>query len=77
MGMGATVMDGSVVSEGAMLAAGSLLTPGKRVPSGELWGGRPARYMRDLTEKEKNFLPVSAQKYAELALQHMTTIVKT
>ena len=75
--MGATIMDGCVMSRGSMLAAGSLLTPGKTIPSGEIWGGRPARYMRDLTEKEKDFLPVSAKKYAELASVHTKNLVKT
>ena len=76
VGMNAVVMDGAKVSTGAMLAAGSLLTPGKVVPSGELWGGRPAKYMRDLTKKEREFLPVSAEKYAELARVHMENLVK-
>jgi carbonic anhydrase/acetyltransferase-like protein (isoleucine patch superfamily) len=52
IGMGATIMDNVVVETGAMIAAGALVTPGKRVPSGQLWGGRPAKYMRDLTEEE-------------------------
>ncbi len=39
------MMDGAVVESGAMLAAASLLTPDKRVPAGQLWAGRPARYV--------------------------------
>jgi gamma-carbonic anhydrase len=34
-----------------MLAAGGMLTPGKTILSGQVWGGRPARYMRDLDDK--------------------------
>jgi len=71
VGMGTTVMDGALVKKGAMIAAGSLVTPGKVVPTGQLWGGRPAKYMRDLTQKETDFLPVSAAKYAELAKVHI------
>ena len=52
VGMGAIVMDGAVIETDAMLAAGAMLTPGKRIPSGELWGGRPARKMRLLNPKE-------------------------
>ncbi len=52
IGMGSTVMDDVVVEPGAMIAAGSLVTPGKRVPAGQLWGGRPAKYMRDLSDAE-------------------------
>ena len=52
IGMGATIMDNVVVEAGAMVAAGSLVTPGKRIPRGQLWGGRPAKYMRDLSDDE-------------------------
>lgn len=56
IGFGAAVMDGCVVESDGMLAAGGLLTPGKRIPGGELWSGRPAKFMRALTpaEIEKN-----------------------
>ncbi len=50
VGLGSIVMDGCVVEAGAMLAAGAMLTPGKAVPSGQMWGGRPARFMRELDE---------------------------
>ncbi len=52
VGMGSTLLDNSVVETEAMLAAGSLLTPGKIVPSRQLWAGRPARYVRDLTDND-------------------------
>jgi carbonic anhydrase/acetyltransferase-like protein (isoleucine patch superfamily) len=52
VGMKSCVMDGAHVERHAMVAAGALLTPGKRVPSGELWGGSPARRIRDLTEAQ-------------------------
>jgi carbonic anhydrase/acetyltransferase-like protein (isoleucine patch superfamily) len=68
--MGAIVMDGAVIEPGGMLAAGAMLTPGKRVPSGELWAGRPAKKMRDLTEDEKIFNQRSAAHYVEVARAH-------
>jgi len=52
VGMGAIVMDGCVIEGDAMLAAGAMLTPGKRMPSGQLWSGRPAKFMRDLSEAD-------------------------
>ncbi|MBL4906743.1 MAG: gamma carbonic anhydrase family protein [Sneathiella sp.] len=67
VGMGTTVLDGVVVESGAMVAAGALLTPNKRVPSGELWGGSPAKFLRDLTEEQRNTLTSGAEHYAELA----------
>lgn len=70
IGMGSTLLDGSVVESGAMLGAGALLTQGKRVPSGQLWGGSPARYLRDLRPGEiENFAP-HAWKYVELGREY-------
>jgi carbonic anhydrase/acetyltransferase-like protein (isoleucine patch superfamily) len=65
VGMGATVLDGAVIEEGAMLAAGGLLTPGKRIPAGELWGGAPARKMRDIPAADRLKLDQTALHYAE------------
>lgn len=71
IGMGAIVLDEAVVEDGAMLAAGAMLTPGKRVPSGELWAGRPAKFMRKLTPEDLSFFPVSADNYVRLAKDYL------
>lgn len=71
IGMQACVMDGAYVESGAMVAAGALVTPGKRVPTGQLWGGSPARFMRDLTAEEKAYIPYSAKHYVELAARYL------
>ncbi|WP_054944655.1 gamma carbonic anhydrase family protein [Novosphingobium sp. KN65.2] len=49
VGLGAIVMDGSHIETDGMLAAGAQLT-GKRIGAGQLWMGRPAKYIRDLSE---------------------------
>lgn len=67
IGMKACVMDGAYVESGAMVAAGALVTPGKRVKAGELWGGNPARPIRELTEKDLSFFPILARRYVDLA----------
>lgn len=51
VGLGAIVMDGTVIESDGMLAAGAMLTPGKRLPARQLWSGRPAAYMRDLSDE--------------------------
>jgi len=68
VGMGATVMDGCVLEPRAMLGAGSLLSPGKVVKSGQLWIGRPARFVRELTAEE-----VAANRQAVV---HYTTLAQ-
>lgn len=66
IGMRATVMDGAVVESGAMVAAGALVTPGRRVPSGELWAGSPAKLMRELRPDEVEYIEDAARHYARL-----------
>jgi carbonic anhydrase/acetyltransferase-like protein (isoleucine patch superfamily) len=70
VGMGAIVMDLAVIEEYGMLAAGGVLTPKKIVKSGQIWAGNPAKYFRDLTQDEKDYIKVSADNYAELAQEY-------
>lgn len=71
IGMQACVMDDAKVEDEAMVAAGALVTPGKVVPSGQLWGGTPAKYMRDLTKEERAFLKFSAERYVLLGQEYL------
>lgn len=71
IGMQACIMDDVTVKPQAMVAAGALVTPGKTIPSGELWGGRPARKMRDLTGEERAFLKHSADRYVMLSRNYL------
>jgi len=70
VGMKACVMDGALVESRAMVAAGALVTPGKRVKSGWLWAGSPAKPIRELTQEEIAFFPVSAMQYSGLAKEY-------
>ena len=70
-GMGAIVLDSAVIEGGAMLAAGAMLTPGKRVPCGELWAGRPARFVRLLTAEERKSMPQTIEYYISRAEQYL------
>jgi gamma-carbonic anhydrase len=67
IGMRAIMLDQSYVETGGMLAAGALLPPRKKVMSGELWGGAPAKLMREMTIEEKAFINISAENYVQLA----------
>jgi carbonic anhydrase/acetyltransferase-like protein (isoleucine patch superfamily) len=70
IGMQSLVMDEVIVEDEAMVAAGSMVTPRKRIPRHQLWGGRPARYMRDMTAEEIEYLQISADRYAALAKEY-------
>ncbi|KAI3717122.1 hypothetical protein L1987_68503 [Smallanthus sonchifolius] len=70
IGMGATLPDGAYVEKNAMVAAGALVRQNTRVPFGEVWGGNPAKFMRNLTEEEIAFISQSATNYTNLAMVH-------
>ena len=72
VGIGSIVLDGSVMEPGSMLAAGSLLTPNKRVPTGELWSGSPAKKMRDMTEADYQYIAWDIAHYVKLAQKYKT-----
>lgn len=63
IGMGSILMDNVKVGDQAIVGAGSLVTEGTVIPSRTLFMGRPAKYKRDLTEEEIQFLGKSANNY--------------
>ncbi|MBC7986554.1 MAG: gamma carbonic anhydrase family protein [Sphingomonadaceae bacterium] len=74
VGLGTIVMDGCVIEGGGMLAAGAMLTPGKTIAAGEMWGGRPARLMKTLTEAQQASNGMGAVGYAILAQAHVKAV---
>ena len=70
VGLGAIVMDGCEIESDAMLAAGAMLTPGKRIPGGQLWAGRPAKSVRDLSDADLQGMRAGVAHYVELARAH-------
>jgi carbonic anhydrase/acetyltransferase-like protein (isoleucine patch superfamily) len=71
VGMGATVIDGVVVETGAMVAAGAMVTYRKIIPTGEIWAGNPAKFLRTMKQSEKEYILQSAQNYVNDALDYM------
>lgn len=63
VGMGSILLDGAVIEDDVMIGAGSLVAPGKRLKSGYLYVGSPARQVRALTPTELEGLHYSANNY--------------
>ena len=70
IGMGAIVMDNAVIESQVLLGAGSLVPPGKRLRSGYLYMGNPAREVRVLNKDEIDFIHYSAEHYVALKEQY-------
>lgn len=70
IGIGSIILDNAVVHKHAMVGAGSLVTNGKELEGGYLWMGRPAKKVRELTEKEIEYLSYSAKHYVKVKEMH-------
>jgi carbonic anhydrase/acetyltransferase-like protein (isoleucine patch superfamily) len=66
IGMGSIVMDNAVIEDQTMLGSGSLVPSGKNLHSGFLYLGNPARQIRELSDREKEYLIYSAEYYPKL-----------
>ncbi len=62
VGMNAVLLSGTVVEGDAMVAAGALVAA-KRVPKGQLWAGSPAKFMRELSEKDIAGMRAGVDRY--------------
>lgn len=71
VGMGAIVMDGAVVEDEVIIAAGAVVPPGKRLESGHVYAGNPARPLRALKDSEREFFPYTAGNYVKLKDQYL------
>ncbi len=66
VGIGAIVLDGVEIASDVMIGAGSVVTPGKKLESGFLYLGNPARQTRPLTSQEIARIPKMARDYVLL-----------
>lgn len=67
IGIHATVLDEAVIEPEVIVAAGSLVPPGKRLESGHLYMGSPARAARELTDEELASITGHADNYVKYA----------
>ncbi len=71
IGIGAIILDGAVIEKEVIVAAGCLVPPGKRLESGFVYKGNPAKKVRPVTDKEKAFFPYGAGNYAKLKDEYL------
>jgi carbonic anhydrase/acetyltransferase-like protein (isoleucine patch superfamily) len=71
IGIGAVIMDGAVVEERVIVGAGALVPPGRRLESGFLYVGAPAKQIRTLKDEELEYLSYSKDGYVLLKNQYL------
>jgi len=74
VGMGSILLDDVVVEDLVMIGAGALVSPGKKLESGGLYVGSPARRARDLKQEEIEFLSYSAAHYVKLKDEYLAAL---
>jgi carbonic anhydrase/acetyltransferase-like protein (isoleucine patch superfamily) len=67
IGMNSILLDGCIIESQTISADGSLVPQGKRLTSGYLWMGQPAKQIRKLTDEELSNLTYSAEHYVRLS----------
>jgi carbonic anhydrase/acetyltransferase-like protein (isoleucine patch superfamily) len=72
IGMGSILLDDVVTEDHVMIGAGSLIPPGKKLESGGLYVGSPARRLRELTQNEIEFLTYSAAHYVKVKDEYLS-----
>ncbi len=75
IGIGAIILDDAILEDYVMLGAGALVPPGKRLESGFLYVGVPAKQARPLKDSEKEFLEYSCKHYVHLKNQYLHPVV--
>lgn len=65
IGMGTTLLNGSVIPKNCLVAAGSVVTPKLQAKEGDLIAGSPARVVRALTEENREYLKYAYKVYLE------------
>ncbi len=63
VGMGAIVMDHAHIGEGAVIAAGAVVLPNSIIPAGKIFGGIPARELKDTGENMIEVIMRTARNY--------------
>lgn len=77
VGMGAVVMDGVVIEDEVIVGAQSLVPPGKRLVSGFVYTGSPAKQARPISDKEREFFTYSSRNYVRVKDVHLADQQRT
>ena len=63
VGMGAIVMDHAIIESGSIIAAGAIVLENTIVPAGSIYGGIPAKKIKDVDAKRSGVFARTAKNY--------------
>ncbi|MBL8471614.1 MAG: gamma carbonic anhydrase family protein [Rhodocyclaceae bacterium] len=77
IGIGAIVLDGSHIPSETIIGAGAVVSPGKKLEPGYIYMGAPAKPIRALSDKDREWLRYNASLYVGLGQKAITPDVIT
>ena len=60
-------MDGAVIGKNAIIGAGAIVTSNTRVPSGTIWVGNPAKFLKNVSPEAGEVFMRTADNYLTYA----------
>lgn len=70
IGIGSIVLDEVEVGEGAIIGAGAVVAPGLIIPAGMVAVGVPARVVREVGERDREYVRFVIDNYVRLGREH-------
>jgi len=70
IGQGSIIGNNTTVGAKSIIAAGAVVLPNSTVPSGQMWAGNPAKFIRDVKATEAATMEPQAKHYMALGEQH-------
>lgn len=71
IGAGSIISHGCRICKGSVITPGSILLPNVKVPKGEVWGGIPARKIRDVTDNDRGNLRLELWELVKLSRSYI------
>ena len=66
IGMKSMVCEGAVIGEGSILAEQSLVQKNQTIPSGKIFSGSPAAFMKEVTQHHRDMMALGILAYLDL-----------
>jgi carbonic anhydrase/acetyltransferase-like protein (isoleucine patch superfamily) len=74
VGMKAVVLNRARIGKYCLIGANALVTENKQIPDGTVWMGSPAKYVRDISDTERQVLEASAAHYVQNAARYRSQL---
>lgn len=67
-----TILEGALVEANTVLEPGTVVPPYARIPSGQKWGGNPAKFVANLDANELDSIKKTSLEIQDRAREHLT-----